>query len=369
MTHEQSSPNGVDRGQSINDKSTMLKILQDKGHGQLEIKKAAPGGKWTIIRLSYDISGATITNSKDDNSQNANKRTLDGLTNSDRLRISGTAHVEGATGYPSQLGIQVREGASSLGAKVKEYGDKIESGDGDMKFDIIVPISRDKTYNFHIQQDCMLNYVNSVIVDCILNPSTETNVQPNPDQEQKPPTPAPIDEPTIKQNPPVEQEPSSDSSGPEVVGDSDSVAKIKNALELLKTKAPEHYAIVAKYIGKINVSESGSGMYWWESPPRFQIGKVSVDQYGPESPVSPIMLAGTILHDAVHSKLAHDYLSDHPGADVPKDIYYGKNAEGLCLAAQYDVVKKLGGNELVLKDIKDAINSGYWEIDYAKRWW
>jgi hypothetical protein len=175
-----------------------------------------------------------------------------------------------------------------------------------------------------------------------------------------------------EQTPSVEQKPSSHTSDPEIVGDSDSVAKIKNALELLKTKAPEHYAIVANYIGKINVSDAGSGMHWWESPPRFQIGKASVDQYGPDSPQSPILLAGTILHDAVHSKLAHDYLSEHPGTSldgVPKDITEGKKAESLCLAAQLDVLKKLGAVEENLEEIKNSAGSNYWEVPEDKRWW
>jgi hypothetical protein len=70
-----------------------------------------------------------------------------------------------------------------------------------MKFDLIVPVSKDKTYSFYIQQDCYLNYAHTLKVEGTLNPSTgtisqipsETNsfVQPNSQQEFKSALPAP----------------------------------------------------------------------------------------------------------------------------------------------------------------------------------
>jgi hypothetical protein len=119
----------------------------------------------------------------------------------------------------------------------------------------------------------------------------------------------------------------------------------------------------------IQAVDKGSGMYAWEKPPRFAIGKKSLDLHGVGREMRSIILASTILHDAVHSKLYNDYLLEHPGSTVPENVYSGKDAEQLCLAQQYEAVKMMGGNQWALKYIKNAINYKYYEVPVEKRDW
>ena len=204
---DQSPPSGMDKGASALKEKTpdfgTTGVAQSQG--PLEIKKAGRGGKWTIIRLNYEISGATITKSEDDLDKANNlyyNRKVEGVVDSDQLRISGTAHVEGVEDFGSHLDVRVTEGPYDTGTALKKYEDKLDSGDGEMKFDLIVPVSRDKTYSFYIQQDCYLNYAHTLKVEGTLNPSTGTIspipsettsfVQPNSQDEQLP-TSAPTD--------------------------------------------------------------------------------------------------------------------------------------------------------------------------------
>jgi hypothetical protein len=139
----------------------------------LEIKKSAPGGKWSIIRLNYEISGATITKSEDNRDKDNNfyiNRKIEGIVDSNQLRISGTAHAEAVFGASSNLVVKVAEGSDCDKAVLKQDEKKL-SGDGDMTFDISVPISRDKTYSFCIEQNGFWNYAHTLKVEGTLKPS------------------------------------------------------------------------------------------------------------------------------------------------------------------------------------------------------
>lgn len=339
--------------------------------GPLEIKKTAPGGKWTIIRLNYEISGATITRSEEYPDKDNNlyyERKLGGTVDSDKLKISGTAHVEAVFGAPSNLVVKVTEGSSGTGAELKKYEDKL-SGDGDMKFNLVVPVSKDKTYSFSIVQSCSLNYGHSLTVEGILTPSDGAVSQTKPSS-----TPV-ANKASQQANPrPVQvAKPPQTVSMPKIIGDPEYVAKITEALNILKNEAPSQYEMVVKYIRVIEVNESGSGMCAWEEPPRFIIGKKSVEQFGPGSPMSPVLLAGVLVHDAAHSKLYRDYNSENPGSEVPSDVWTGMDAESKCVVVQYDAVKKLlqnrGGNDELLDEIKNSLKSEYWKVNIDKRWW
>jgi len=164
---------------------------------------------------------------------------------------------------------------------------------------------------------------------------------------------------------------------PQIIGDSDSAAKINKALDLLSKNA-SYYALVCKYIGVIEVVEQGSGMVAYDTPPRFLLSKKLISLYPPneegiESPNNPILLAGVILHDACHSALYHFFLLNHPRykkpPGPPDEVWSGEKAEIKCVHEQYNAVKWLGGNEEILEDIKNSIKSKYWEIPYEQRWW
>jgi hypothetical protein len=172
------------------------------------------------------------------------------------------------------------------------------------------------------------------------------------------------------------KEPSSDIAGgtetipdfsmPKIIGDSKYAAKIAEALNILQKAAPDQYKMAAKYIRVIDAVKSGSGMYVWENPPRFAIGELSIEPFGPSDRMSQVWLAGIITHDATHSKLYQDYKAKNPGSDVPNNVYSGEEAESKCLAVQYDTVEMIlqdmgVKNDELLSYIKNCIKSKYWE--------
>ncbi len=148
----------------------------------------------------------------------------------------------------------------------------------------------------------------------------------------------------------------------EIIGNDDCVFKTNQALDLLRNKAKIHYNTIVKYIGIIECTESQSGMHVWEDLPRYQVGKATVD-------VGTIWYAGTIAHDACHSKQYHDYLFNNPSSSVPSDVYTGRIAEAQCLDVQYDALRKIGATQETLDYITNIMDSEYWNVDYGDRWW
>ncbi len=149
----------------------------------------------------------------------------------------------------------------------------------------------------------------------------------------------------------------------EIIGGNDCVSKTNKALDFLKDKAKIHYDTIVKYVGLIECTESRSGMYVWENPPRYQVAKATVD-------AGTIWYAGTIVHDACHSKQYHDYLLNNPfGYVYVLDVYTGRNAEAQCLNVQYDALSKIGATQETLDYITNILNSEYWNVNYKDRWW
>lgn len=147
-----------------------------------------------------------------------------------------------------------------------------------------------------------------------------------------------------------------------VKGDENCIAKTNEALNLLQSKAQVHYNVVIKYVGVIECANQGSGMYAYESPPRYQVGKATYE-------AGMIWYAGTITHDSCHSKQYHDYLSINNSASVPSEVWIGKKAERQCLDVQYDALIKIGADQNILDYVKNIINSEYWNVNYDNRWW
>lgn len=148
----------------------------------------------------------------------------------------------------------------------------------------------------------------------------------------------------------------------EIIGEGDCVSNTNQALDLLRNQAKIHYDTIVKYVGIIECTESQSGMHVWENPPRYQVGKATVD-------AGTIWYAGTITHDACHSKQYHDYLFENPSTNVPSEVYTGRNAEAQCLDVQYDALRRIGATQETLDYITNIINSEYWNVDYGERWW
>jgi len=148
----------------------------------------------------------------------------------------------------------------------------------------------------------------------------------------------------------------------EIIGVGDCTSKTNQALDLLRNKARIHYDTIVKYVGIIECTESQSSIHVWEDPPRYQVGKATID-------AGTMWYAGTIAHDACHSKQYHDYLFENPSIAVPSEVYVGRNAEAQCLDVQYDALSKMGATQETLYYITDVINSEYWNVEYGNRWW
>lgn len=147
-----------------------------------------------------------------------------------------------------------------------------------------------------------------------------------------------------------------------IIGDATCVSKTNAALNLIKTKAPLDYARIMKYMGSIECVAQGSGMWAWESPPRYTVGKVTLD-------ADTMWYAGTIAHDSCHSVQYNAYKASHPGEGVPATIYSGEAAEAQCLDVQYRALQRMGAASSTLAYMKTLLSTKYWTGDYSNRWW
>lgn len=147
-----------------------------------------------------------------------------------------------------------------------------------------------------------------------------------------------------------------------IVGDDTCKQQTNDALNLLKTKDYDHYVYVTNYVGIIECADQGSGMFAYENPPRYLAGKSTRE-------AGSIWYAGTIVHDATHSKLYNDYLKNHPNETVPANVWSGKDAEQKCIDIQVDALAKIGADQAVIDYAKNAINANYWDVPYDQRNW
>ena len=118
-----------------------------------------------------------------------------------------------------------------------------------------------------------------------------------------------------------------------IVGEPKFVAQTRAALALLERKDIEAFTKVQTYIGVIEQGKH-SGMWVWESPPRYEVGNVTAF-------FSVTWYASTIAHDATHSELYARYYMAHPGKAVPEEIYGGVAIERFCNAYQIEVLKHI----------------------------
>lgn len=118
----------------------------------------------------------------------------------------------------------------------------------------------------------------------------------------------------------------------EITGSVEFQDQIHRALNLLRSKAPDQYDTVLKYIGKIEQGDK-SAMWAYENPPTFQMADLTAFY-------SLTWCASSIVHDSLHSKLYHDY-KDNRGP-IPAMVWTGKAAEKKCLKYQVATLKKIG---------------------------
>ncbi len=155
----------------------------------------------------------------------------------------------------------------------------------------------------------------------------------------------------------------------DIVGEIDFQISVYLALELLKYKSAKHYQLIQDYIRLIRQAER-SGMRAYDKPPTFELSVTSSDY-------SLTWCACTIVHDAMHSKLYHDYQQQQGDTDVPADAWTGVAAEKVCLAVQLNALRQLGAPlheiaHLAQQDGShaDIDNDGVssWEDYYSRDW-
>jgi hypothetical protein len=157
-------------------------------------------------------------------------------------------------------------------------------------------------------------------------------------------------------------------SPPKVTGSAQLRAQVEAALEVLKNKTPEVYALIQEHVAIIAEGKT-SGMWAYRNPPTFEITSTS-------AAYSITWCAGIIAHDAYHSKLYHDYLRSK-GPPVPDEIWTGAEAEKLCIQFQLSVLRKIGAPDHEIEYCR-TLNGEHFDVNksgkndwdnYFKRNW
>ncbi len=156
--------------------------------------------------------------------------------------------------------------------------------------------------------------------------------------------------------------------GIDIKGSAAFIQQVAKALDSLEEKAPQAYKIVREYIGRIEQGPR-SGMWAAKTPPTYEMAD-------PTAFYSVTWCAGSIAHDAFHSKLYHDHVKKN-GGPVPDEVWIGIDAEKRCLSHQLAVLKKIGAPKREVdhcakqKGTHHDVNKDGkydWE-DYKKRDW
>lgn len=129
---------------------------------------------------------------------------------------------------------------------------------------------------------------------------------------------------------------------PEIVGSDRFQSRVRAALNLLGTRAPDAYDIVTRYIGRIEEANH-NGMKADADPPTFLLTDAAAS-YSVE------WAAAVVAHDSYHSKLYFDYRGSRP-THVPPRVWGGRDAEVICMRHQISVMRRIGASP--------------WEIDHA----
>ncbi len=151
----------------------------------------------------------------------------------------------------------------------------------------------------------------------------------------------------------------------EVQGPALFIQKTKEALDLLARA--RQIDMVKRYVKVIRAGER-SGMRANENPPVYEVGMPTWNH-------SALWYAGTIAHDAYHSKLYQDEKTRLGGKEPAPDVWTGKEAERACLKFQYQVLKSLGADQRTLEYVQALEKNPTYQgdpaskEDYLKRNW
>jgi hypothetical protein len=120
--------------------------------------------------------------------------------------------------------------------------------------------------------------------------------------------------------------------GLSIKGNEAFVLHITNALNLVSEKAPEEFAMLKKYVMRIEQYEK-SGM---------RVESKTIELADPTTFHSLEWCASVLVHEAFHSKFYHDYMKNNPGQAIPYDVYAGTEIEKKCNVLQAEVGEKIG---------------------------
>ena len=138
--------------------------------------------------------------------------------------------------------------------------------------------------------------------------------------------------------------------GIKIVGCPKFTTQVKEALSLIQKKAEIHFDMISSYIGRIREWEDFEGMAAYDSPPTFLLKYESALQ-------SVSWCASVIAHDAMHSKLYHDYRKKNPEKAVPDSVWTGRAIELKCIELQIEVARQIGAPEHELDYLKSLDGS------------
>lgn len=147
-----------------------------------------------------------------------------------------------------------------------------------------------------------------------------------------------------------------------IIGNADCVGQTNSALTILQKKSSEDYEKTAKNIGVVECAGNGSGVFIFENPARFKVGRATYQ-------ADPFWYASVLLHESCHVDQYRNYFFSRPGERVPSDIFSGADAENECLLAQYDCLVRLEAGQSLLEYVKKIAETSYWDVPAEKRWW
>jgi hypothetical protein len=141
--------------------------------------------------------------------------------------------------------------------------------------------------------------------------------------------------------------------GVQVRGNKEFIQQVEASLTLLRDKSPDAFALTRQYVKRIRQSRR-SGMRAYANPPTFDLGNKTAHH-------SVTWCAGSIAHDAFHSKLYHEYREAN-GEPVPDDAWCGQARELECNNFQLGVLKDIGAPEYEVSYLS-GLDGTHFDVD------
>ena len=151
-----------------------------------------------------------------------------------------------------------------------------------------------------------------------------------------------------------------------IIGDGGFVRGITEALELLKNKTPDVYALLQKHVGCIVSSK----------PTRVSkqtFAACCITSFLALAPTTAVLVrpyvseisieqrAGILAHETYHAELYRRAQNGNPHHELPISAYSGEHAESLCVEYECGVLRRLGVDEWDIHQKVRALESKWWE--------